>query len=146
MKKHYLKLIKQLQNERMIKVIINFELTRSKTGVVFTRQAVQFNIETDYQLANIDTIIKQVLSDYIKNIQEVKKFGIAYIGEMNLVSLEVTDNDKVGFDEISFREYIRRIMPKLAIIWHKTTLDTINKNGKLRNDSSINERHDKYEL
>ena len=127
-------------------MIINFELTRSKTGAVFTRQAVQFNVETDYQLSNIDTIITQILTDYIKGLQEVKKFGIAYIGEMKLVSLEVTDEDKVGFDEISFREYMRRIMPKLAIIWHKTTKDTINKNGQLRNDSSLNTRKEKYEL
>ena len=47
-------------------MIINFELTRSKTGAVFTRQAVQFNVETDYQLSNIDTIITQILTDYIK--------------------------------------------------------------------------------
>lgn len=127
-------------------MIINFELTRSKTGAVFTRQAVQFNVETDYQLSNIDTIITQILTDYIKGLQEVKKFGIAYIGEMKLVSLEVTDDDKVGFDEISFREYIRRRMPKLAIVWHKTTKDTINKNGQLRNDSSLNTRKEKYEL
>lgn len=127
-------------------MIINFELTRSKTGAVFTRQAVQFNIETDYQLSNIDTIITQILTDYIKGLQEVKKFGIAYIGEMKLVSLEVTDEDKVGFDEISFREYMRRRMPKLAIVWHKTTKDTINKNGQLRNDSSLNTRKEKYEL
>lgn len=127
-------------------MIINFELTRSKTGAVFTRQAVQFNIETDYQLSNIDTIITQILTDYIKGLQEVKKFGIAYIGEMKLVSLEVTDDDKVGFDEISFREYMRRRMPKLAIVWHKTTKDTINKNGQLRNDSSLNTRKEKYEL
>lgn len=127
-------------------MIINFELTRSKTGAVFTRQAVQFNIETDYQLSNIDTIITQILTDYIKGLQEVKKFGIAYIGEMKLISLEVTDEDKVGFDEISFREYMRRRMPKLAIVWHKTTKDTINKNGQLRNDSSLNTRKEKYEL
>lgn len=127
-------------------MIINFELTRSKTGAVFTRQAVQFNVETDYQLSNIDTIITQILTDYIKGLQEVKKFGIAYIGEMKLISLEVTDDDKVGFDEISFREYIRRRMPKLAIVWHKTTKDTINKNGQLRNDSSLNTRKEKYEL
>lgn len=127
-------------------MIINFELTRSKTGAVFTRQAVQFNVETDYQLSNIDTIITQILTDYIKGLQEVKKFGIAYIGEMRLISLEVTDEDKVGFDEISFREYMRRIMPKLAIVWHKTTKDTINKNGQLRNDSSLNTRKEKYEL
>lgn len=127
-------------------MIINFELTRSKTGAVFTRQAVQFNVETDYQLSNIDTIISQILTDYIKGLQEVKKFGIAYIGEMKLVSLEVTDDDKVGFDEISFREYMRRRMPKLAIVWHKTTKDTINKNGQLRNDSSLNTRKEKYEL
>lgn len=127
-------------------MIINFELTRSKTGAVFTRQAVQFNVETDYQLSNIDTIITQILTDYIKGLQEVKKFGIAYIGEMKLVSLEVTDEDKVGFDEISFREYMRRRMPKLAIVWHKTTKDTINKNGQLRNDSSLNTRKEKYEL
>lgn len=127
-------------------MIINFELTRSKTGAVFTRQAVQFNVETDYQLSNIDTIITQILTDYIKGLQEVKKFGIAYIGEMKLVSLEVTDDDKVGFDEISFREYMRRRMPKLAIVWHKTTKDTINKNGQLRNDSSLNTRKEKYEL
>ena len=127
-------------------MIINFELTRSKTGAVFTRQAVQFNVETDYQLSNIDTIITQILTDYIKGLQEVKKFGIAYIGEMKLISLEVTDEDKVGFDEISFREYMRRIMPKLGIIWHKTTKDTINKNGQLRNDSSLNTRKEKYEL
>lgn len=127
-------------------MIINFELTRSKTGAVFTRQAVQFNVETDYQLSNIDTIITQILTDYIKGLQEVKKFGIAYIGEMKLVSLEVTDDDKVGFDEISFREYMRRRMPKLVIVWHKTTKDTINKNGQLRNDSSLNTRKEKYEL
>lgn len=127
-------------------MIINFELTRSKTGAVFTRQAVQFNVETDYQLSNIDTIITQILTDYIKGLQEVKKFGIAYIGEMKLISLEVTDEDKVGFDEISFREYMRRRMPKLAIVWHKTTKDTINKNGQLRNDSSLNTRKEKYEL
>lgn len=127
-------------------MIINFELTRSKTGAVFTRQAVQFNVETDYQLSNIDTIITQILTDYIKGLQEVKKFGIAYIGEMKLVSLEVTDEDKVGFDEISFREYMRRRMPKLAIVWHKTTKDTINKNGQLRNDSSLNTGKEKYEL
>lgn len=127
-------------------MIINFELTRSKTGEVFTRQGVKFNIETDYQLANIDTVITQILTNHINSLQEVKKFGIAYIGDMRLVSLEVTDEDKVGFDEVSFREYIRRLMPKLAVIWHKTTKDTINKNGQLRNDSSLNTKENKYEL
>lgn len=100
---------------------IRYKLYRSKyPDQVFNQEMIQFNLENDNHLIKIDDIMNQVLAYHIQNLPQVIKYGTAYIGRMEIVNIEITDNDTIDLSEEEFRHYMHTIMPYLQIIWNKT--------------------------
>ena len=107
-------------------MFIHYKLYRSKTKELFDEGKVQFNIENDDHLIAIDDIMTNVMSDYINNMEQVKKFGIAYIEKMEIPYIEITDEDNLGLSKDEFHHYMGTINPKIQIIWNKN--ETFNPN------------------
>lgn len=114
---------------------IKYELYRSKTGEMFNTEKIEWVIQDNRDLVDIDNRINQVLATHISQLPEVKKYGTAYIGRMKLVSIEINDNDELGgLDEQGFRSYMANseVMPLLTIEWNKTTNNTTKKKKSVK--------------
>lgn len=106
-------------------MLIRYKLYRSKhSDEVFNAEMIKFNIENDDHLVDIDNILQYLLTTHIQQLPEVKKYGTAYIGRMEIVNIEITDEDNLNLTEEAFRHYMSTIMPHLEIIWSKTTSNT----------------------
>lgn len=104
---------------------IKFELYRSKyPDEMFKAEMIQWDLKTDKDLIEIDTRMRDVLATHIKTIPEVQKYGMAYIGRMKIVEIEILDSDDLGgIDEEHFKAYINSpdVMPYLNVVWSKNT-------------------------
>lgn len=98
-------------------MFIHFKLYRSKNNEVFDEGKVEFNIENDDQLVAIDDIMTRIMSDYINNTNEVKKYGIAYVDRLEITLLEITEKDNLQLDEEQFKHYMSTINPNIKIKW-----------------------------
>jgi hypothetical protein len=86
---------------------IKYELNRAKNGEVFNREMIEWVLETDRDLIELDDRLNYLLAQHISNIEEVKKYGTGYIGSMKIVGLVINDNDYVGdLDEEAFKSYL----------------------------------------
>lgn len=104
---------------------IRYKLYRSsKPDEMFNAEMIQVNIENDDHLARIDEVIQGVLTQHLEQLPEVKHFGIGYVGKMDLVNIEITDDDNVNLTEEAFRHYMSTIMPNLEIVWSQTEPDS----------------------
>lgn len=109
---------------------IKYELYRAKNQEMFNAEMIEWVLETDKDLIEIDRRIRDVLTQHISQLDEVKKYGVAYIGRMKIVGIEINDNDNLGgLNEGEFRKYMSNpdVMPYLDIVWNKTKEDTQNK-------------------
>jgi len=105
---------------------ITYELYRSsKPDEMFNAEKVEIPIENDDQLVAIDDIINKVLAVHIQNLPEIKKFGIAYVGTMKIIEIEMTDNDNLNMTEDQFRHFMSTInlFLNIPIIWSITNKD-----------------------
>lgn len=101
---------------------IKYELYRVKDQGLFNAEMIEWVLETDKDLIEIDRRIRDVLTQHISNLPEIKKYGTAYIGSMKIVGIEINDNDNLGgLGEAEFRAYMANpeVMPYLNIVWNK---------------------------
>lgn len=113
---------------------IDFELYRAKNDEKFDSEAIEWVLEKPEDLIEIDRRIRDVLTQHISNLDVVKKYGIAYIGRMKIVAIEINDNDNVeDLDEEHFRAYMANpeVMPHLNIIWNKKDGKEISNEGTI---------------
>ena len=83
---------------------------------------IEWVLTEDKDLIEIDRRIRDVLTQHISNLPEIKKYGTAYIGSMKIVGIEINDNDDLGgLGEAEFRAYMANpeVMPYLNIVWNK---------------------------
>lgn len=86
---------------------IKYELNRAKNGEVFNREMIEWVLETDRDLVELDDRLNYLLAQHISNVEEVKKYGTGYIGSMKIVGLVINDNDYVGgLNEEAFKGYL----------------------------------------
>lgn len=114
-------------------MLIRYKIYRSKNpDEIFNSEMIKWNIENDKDLIEIDRRVKEVLAYHIQNLPEIKKYGTAYIGRTEIVSLEITDEDNLGgLTEEYFRAYLASEevgMKYYTVIWSQTT--NINKEQK----------------
>lgn len=103
-------------------MIIKYDLYRAKNGEIFNREAIKWNLEKDEDILDLDTRLQFVLTKHISDLDEIKKFGSAYVGKMDIVSIQITDEDYTcELDEQHFMDYIKEILPNLNVLWCKTT-------------------------
>lgn len=117
---------------------IRYKLYRADLETVFNSEMIEFVIENDDHLAMIDKILQDLLTHHIQNLEEVKKFGIAYVGKMELVNIEITDKDNVNLTEEAFRHYISTIMPHLSIVWSQTIKDIDEEENSVKSENKEN--------
>lgn len=106
---------------------IKFDLYRSKyPDKIFRSEMIQWDLKEDKDLIEIDRRMRDVLATHIKTLPEIQKFGIAYIGRMQIVEVEILDSDDLGgLNEEQFRAYMQNVdvMPYLNIKWSKTNCE-----------------------
>ena len=101
---------------------IKYELYRVKDQGLFNAEMIEWVLQEDKDLIEIDRRIRDVLTQHISNLPEIKKYGTAYIGSMKIVGIEINDNDDLGgLGEAEFRAYMANpeVMQYLNIVWNK---------------------------
>lgn len=102
---------------------IRYELYRSKyPDQMFNAEMIQWDLQTDKDIIELDKRMRDVLTQHISNLPEVKKYGTGYIGRMKIVNIEITDNDYTShLGEEQFKAYVSNpeVMPYLTVIWNK---------------------------
>lgn len=109
---------------------IKYELNRAKNGEVFNREMIEWVLETDRDLVELDDRLNYLLAQHISNLEEVKKYGTGYIGSMKIVGLVITDKDYVGgLNEEAFKGYLSSsaIIGPDIIEWERTKSKEENK-------------------
>ena len=117
---------------------IRYNLYRADLKTIFNSEMIEFVIENDDHLAMIDKILQDLLTQHIQNLEEVKKFGIAYVGKMEIVNIEITDKDNINLTEEAFRHYISTIMPYLSIVWSQTIKDIDEEENSVKTENKEN--------
>ena len=99
-------------------MIIDFQLYRAKNNDIFLGEKIGFNIQNDSQLLVLDTLIQDLLMNHIKNIPIIKKYGLGYIGNVELLSIEITNDDNISLNELAFKNYASTLT-RAPIIWSR---------------------------
>lgn len=102
---------------------IKYELYRVKNQGMFNAEMIEWVLQEDKDLIEIDRRIRDVLIQHISTLPEIQQYGLAYIGRMKIVGIEINDNDDLGgINEEEFRKYMANpdVMPYLDIKWNKS--------------------------
>ena len=103
-------------------MFIHYKLHRSKNDDIIEEGKIQFNLTSDDHLIALDDIVVNLLSNYVNSLEIVQKNGIAYVGNMEITSLEITNEDTiVNMDVNSFNSYFKGLglNPNIKLIWNK---------------------------
>lgn len=101
---------------------LKYVLFRSKNNEIFNSGKIELVLKDDRDIIMIDKLIEDVMKHYITQLPEIKKFGLAYIGSVKLVSIVINDNDYVSeLNEEGFKGYMANINPNLTVEWNRTT-------------------------
>lgn len=104
----------------------NLYRTGSHSNEIFNSEMIEFVIENDDHLVRLDDILIGILTKHIQSLDIVKKFGIAYVGRMEIVNIEITDKDNVNLTKDQFEHYIHTLNINIPVIWNKNN-DIVNK-------------------
>lgn len=120
-------------------MLIRYKLYKSsEPEKVFNAEMIEFVIEKDDHLIQIDDIMAGVLTRHLQELLEVKKYGIAYVGRMEIVNIEITDKDKIDLTEEAFRHYMSTINNHIPIIWNKSIKAIENTKKSVKTKSKKN--------
>ena len=101
---------------------LKYVLFRSKNNEIFNSGKIELVLKDDRDIIMIDKLIEDVMKHHITQLPEIKKFGLAYIGSVKLVSIVINDNDYVSeLNEEGFKGYMANINPNLTVEWNRTT-------------------------
>ena len=101
---------------------LKYVLFRSKNNEIFNSGKIELVLKDDRDIIMIDKLIEDVMKYHITQLPEIKKFGLAYIGSVKLVSIVINDNDYVSeLNEEGFKGYMANINPNLTVEWNRTT-------------------------
>ena len=97
---------------------ITYEMYRSKNKEYIDTRKISLPIGDFRQLLNLDGLIISVIHNDIKSIPMIKKFGVAYIGDIRCTEIEIIDEDNTdAMNEKQFREYFKEMSD--TIKWSK---------------------------
>ena len=103
---------------------IKYELYRAKNPEeCFNKEMIEWVLKTDKDIIEIDKRMRDVLTQHIQSLPEIQKYGIAYVGRMKIVGIEINDNDYTcELDKTQFIAYMKNecVMRYLDIVWNKT--------------------------
>lgn len=98
---------------------ITYSIYRSRNNDFIDKRKISLPIGDFRQLLNLDGIIVSVIEKDISTIPMIKKFGRAYIGNIQCEQFEIIDDDNTdAMNEKQFREYFKEISD-VPLIWSK---------------------------
>lgn len=97
----------------------NLYRTGSHSDEIFNSEMIEFIIENDDHLVRLDEIIIGILTKHIQNLDIIKRNGIAYVGRMEVVNLEITDKDNINLEKEAFEHYLHTLNIHIPVIWNK---------------------------
>lgn len=103
---------------------VNFTLYRSKyPDQEILTDEIEYPIE-DTILPSLDSLISNLVTSFAQQkIDVIKKFGLAYIGNMKINSIEINNNDSLELTKEGFSDYLNNLFSDVNLIWSK---DVIN--------------------
>lgn len=108
---------------------IGFKLFRSKNNQVLDEGYIQVKLENalkevplenDAFISKFIEVLQNVLTNYIQDRPDVKKFGIAYIGNFEITGVVIEDDDELSVTRDEFLTEVHNKMPKLTVIYNKS--------------------------
>ena len=77
-------------------------------------------------------VLQNVLTTYINDREDVKKYGIAYVSNFEITGVVIEDEDKMSITRNDFLTEVHTKMPKLTVVYNKTINYTINEENPVK--------------
>lgn len=102
---------------------VNFTLYRSKyPDQEIITDEIEYPIE-DTILPSLDSLISNLVTSFAQQkIDVIKKFGLAYIGNMRINSIEINNKDSIELNENGFRNYLNELFTDVNLKWVKDVI------------------------
>ena len=120
---------------------IGFKLYRSKNNELLDEGSIKVNLEDalenipleDNQFINkFIEVLQNVLTTYINDREDVKKYGIAYVSNFEITGVVIEDEDKMSITRNDFLTEVHTKMPKLTVVYNKTVNYTIDEENPVK--------------
>ena len=120
---------------------IGFKLYRSKNNEILDEGSIKVNLEDalenipleDNQFINkFIEVLQNVLTTYINDREDVKKYGIAYVDSFEITGVVIEDEDKMSITRNDFLTEVHTKMPKLTVVYNKTINYTIDEENPVK--------------
>ena len=120
---------------------IGFKLYRSKENELLDESSIKVNLEDalenipleDNQFINkFIEVLQNVLTTYINDREDVKKYGIAYVSNFEITGVVIEDEDKMSITRNDFLTEVHTKMPKLTVVYNKTINYTIDEENPVK--------------
>lgn len=120
---------------------IGFKLYRSKNNELLDEGSIKVNLEDalenipleDNQFINkFIEVLQNVLTTYINDREDVKKYGIAYVSNFEITGVVIEDEDKMSITRNDFLTEVHTKMPKLTVVYNKAINYTINEENPVK--------------
>lgn len=120
---------------------IGFKLYRSKNNEILDEGSIKVNLEDalenipleDNQFINkFIEVLQNVLTTYINDREDVKKYGIAYVSNFEITGVVIEDEDKMSITRNDFLTEVHTKMPKLTVVYSKTVNYTIDEENPVK--------------
>ena len=120
---------------------IGFKLYRSKNNEILDEGSIKVNLEDalenipleDNQFINkFIEVLQNVLTTYINDREDVKKYGIAYVSNFEITGVVIEDEDKMSITRNDFLTEVHTKMPKLTVVYNKTINYTIDEENPVK--------------
>lgn len=120
---------------------IGFKLYRSKNNEILDEGSIKVNLEDALQNIPLEDnqfinkfieVLQNVLTTYINDREDVKKYGIAYVSNFEITGVVIEDEDKMSITRNDFLTEVHTKMPKLTVVYNKTINYTINEENPVK--------------
>lgn len=120
---------------------IGFKLYRSKNNKILDEGSIKVNLEDALQNIPLEDnqfinkfieVLQNVLTTYINDREDVKKYGIAYVSNFEITGVVIEDEDKMSITRNDFLTEVHTKMPKLTVVYNKTINYTINEENPVK--------------
>lgn len=127
---------------------ISYNLKRAKNNEIFNRETIEWKLETDEDIIELDDRINILLAKHISNLPVIKRYGIGYVGFMEVTGVIINKDDYTcELDEKHFIDYLKNsnILLNVPIFWNKETNYSIDELKSLKINSDDNETQNEDE-
>ena len=98
----------------------NIYRTGKRKDEIIDSGKLQYNLQNDSDILILREIIYKLLNQYTTELPEVKKYGTGYIGKIEILYIEITDDDNITTPKEAFNIYHDVELKDLLFKWSKT--------------------------